>query len=350
MSRILRNLFVLLMLVCAVSSCERRPLMDITERVLIRVKIRTRTILNVTTGIYNEHIPLPDVSPNTIRVIFYDPDTKSIRTQGFISRKSVDSEGNEYIEGEVSVRPGTYDVLCYNFDTPTTLVTGEDNKNTIKAYTSEISEYLYTRFRSRADNNTETALEPRIYYEPDHLLVASKEQTHIPEHTEVITIEADAQSVVDSYYIQIRLKNGRYASDASAVLTDLAPATNFGIGQRKDDEYAATFFEMHRSSDPRIRNDNQEVLCAVFNTFGKRSDEVDPSVESKLYVTFNVITTEGKSVEMTVNMDSLFQTEDARERHWLLIDKVFEIPEPSNSGFQPVVGDWDDENGIIDLK
>ena len=350
MSKRLVNILLLVLLAFAINSCERRPLADITERVSVRVLIKTKTILNVTTGIYNERIPLPDVSPKTIRVIFYDPDTKSIRTQGFISRKGVDSEGNEYIEGEVNVRPGTYDILCYNFDTPTTMVTGENNKNTIMAYTSEISEYLYTRFRSRADDNTEEALEPRIYYEPDHLLVASKEQTHIPEHTEVITIEADANTIVDSYYIQVRLKNGRYASDASAVLTDLAPATNFGIDQRKDDEYAATFFEMHRSTDPRIRTDNQEVLCAVFNTFGKRSDDVDPSIESKLYVTFNVITTEGKSVEMTVNMDSIFQTEDAKQRHWLLIDKVFEIPEPSGSGFKPVVGGWDDENGIINLK
>lgn len=346
MNKTLRNILLLLMLVFAASSCERRPLVEITEKVKIRVLVKIKTIMNVTTGKYNERIPVPEVAPKVIRVMFYDPDTKELRTQSFISRRGVDEQGNEYLEGEVNVRPGTYDILCYNFDTPSTIVKNENSWNTINAYTSEISEALYTRFRSRTEP---TALDPRIYYEPDHLIVAREEKMHIPEHTELLVIEVDASTIVESYYIQVRLKNGKYASDASAVLTDLAPSNSFGINEPTNDEYAGTFFEMHRSTDPRIRADNQEVLCAVFNTFGKRPDHIDPSMESKLFVTFNVITTEGKTVEMTVDMDSIFQTEDAKERHWLLIDKVFEIPEPSSGGFKPVVDDWDDENGILNL-
>ena len=347
MNRMLKNILLLLLLMCAISSCERRPLVEVTEKVKVRVYVKLKTILNVTTGKYNDLIPVPEVSPKVIRVIFYDPDTKEVRTQSFISRRGVDENGNEYLEGEVNVRPGTYDILCYNFDTPSTIVKNENNWNTIRAYTSEISEALYTRFRSRAEP---TAIEPRIYYEPDHLIVAREEKLHIPEHTDVVVIEMDASTIVDSYYIQIRLKNGKYASDASAVLTDLAPSNYFGINQRTHDEYAGTFFDMYRSTDPRIRADNQDVLCAVFNTFGKRPDEVDPSMESQLYVTFNVVTTEGKMVDMTIDMDSIFRTEDAVKRHWLLIDKVFEIPEPASGGFSPVVDDWDDENGIIDIK
>ena len=335
-----------LLLATLLAGCERRPLVDTTREAMVKVRIKINSIVNVTTGVYNEHIPLPDVSPNVIRVMFYDVNTKQVRTQGFISKKGVDVDGTPYLIGEVSVRPGTYDVLCYNFDTPSTIVSNENNWNTITAYTSEISDLLYTRLTSRSP---ETMPLPTIYYEPDHLLVAREEKIHIPEHTETLVIETEATSVVDSYYIQIRLKNGKYASDASAVLTDLSPSNRIGPNEREHTEYAATFFEMHRSTDPRIRADNQEVLCAVFNTFGKREDHIDPSVESQLYVTFNVITTEGKIVDMTVDMDSIFKTEPAIEKHWLLIDKVFEIPEPESGGFKPSVDKWDEENGYVDI-
>lgn len=345
MNKTLRILLIALVAL-TMGSCERRPLIDTTREAMIKVRIKINAIVNVTTGVYNENIPVPDVSPNVVRVMFYDTETKQVRTQGFISKKGVDVDGTPYLMGEVSVRPGTYDLLCYNFDTPSTIVSSENNWNTITAYTSEISDQLYTRLTSRSPSATQL---PTVYYEPDHLLVAREENVHVPEHTETLVIETEATSVVDSYYIQIRLKNGKYASDATAVLTDLSPSNRIGPDKREDKEYAATFFEMHRSTDPRIRADNQEVLCAVFNTFGKRPDDVDPTVESQLYVTFNVITTEGKIVDMTMDMDSIFKTEPAIEKHWLLIDKVFEIPEPESGGFKPSVDKWDEENGYIEI-
>ncbi|MBQ3190079.1 MAG: DUF5119 domain-containing protein [Bacteroides sp] len=345
-----RLLYIIMMfsLTALFWSCERRPLVELTNQTTVRVLIKMNTILNVTTGIYNEYIPKPDITPNVIRVMFYDPETKELLNQGFVSQKGVDADGNEYIEGQVSIRPGTYDVLCYNFDTPSTIVENENNMHDIMAYTSEISEALYGRFGSR----NEMTIKPKVYYEPDHLLVAREEKIEVPEHTELLVINMEAFSVVDSYYIQIRLKNGKYASDATALLTDLSPSNRIGLNKRTDDEYAATFFEMHRSKNPAGRAEEQEVLCAVFNTFGKRPDDIDPSVESQLFVTFNVITTEGKVVEMTVDMDEIFLSEDAQKRHWLLIDKVFEIPVPetSGSGFQPGVGEWDEEHGTVEIK
>lgn len=346
---IIRTLCILL-LATLLAACERRPLVDTTEMVKIRVYVKIDSIKNVTTGLYNESLQLPIIEPKVFRIMFYDPDENGqLRSQGFISHRGTDAEGNTYIEGEVSVRPGTYDVLCYNFDTPTTIVDDVNSFSGIKAYTSEISDILYTRFESR---NPAAIPLPTIYYEPDHLLVAREEKVLIPEHSEIFVMHMNAMTVVDSYYVQIRLKNGKYASEATAVLTDLSPSNRIGLNERNQSEYAATFFDMQRSTDPRIRTDNQEVLCAVFNTFGKREDHIDPSVESQLYVTFNVITTEGKMVDMTVNMDSLFQTEDAKERHWLLIDKVFEIPvpeKPSDGGFKPSVDKWDEEKGEIEI-
>lgn len=330
------------------SSCERRPLGEVDNKVKVRVILNVNTMLNVTTGVYNEKIPVPEISPKIIRVIFYDVDTGDIASQGFISKKGYDEEGNVYLEGSVNILPGTYDMLCYNFDTPSTLVKDEGAWNTIMAYTSEISEYLYSRFQNRGYD-----VSPTVYYEPDHLLVAREPSIIIPEHAEVINVHTDASSIIDTYYIQVRLVNGEYASDATAILTDMVSSNKFGLNERNYEEFSGIFFEMQRSVDTRIRANNQEVLCALFNTFGKRPENARNEVESQLFVTFNVLTSYGEKVEMVVDMDSIFRTRDAIDRHWLLIDKEFVIPKPpapSGGGFKPSVNDWDKEEGFIELQ
>ena len=347
MNKIILYILFLCALAVVSVSCERRPLVDISEKVKVRVLLNVNNIPNVTAGLYNPNVKVPDVFPKIIRVMFYDSYTDEVAAQGFISKRVVDEDGREYIEGDVIVYPGTYDLVCYNFDTPTTLVRDENNWNTITAYTSEISEKLYSRFNTRSEDAN-----PRIYYAPDHLLVAREDNVDVPEHTNIITISTEANTVIDTYYIQLRLVNGRYASDATAVITDLAPSNRFAPNERNYKEYAGTFFEMQRSVDARIRATNQDVLCAVFNTFGKRPDEIAPSLESKLYVTFNVITVDGKKVEMTFDMDSIFKTKQAIENHWLLIDKEFVVPKPDNpsgGGFNPSVDEWNKEEGSLDI-
>ena len=356
MSKTIMRLMLSLSLILILGSCERRPLVDGTEQIDIRVVLNVRAVLNVTTSVYNERIPIPKISPSVIRVMFYDVTTGELVTQAFISNQGVNEDGELCITGNIKVPAGHYNMVCYNFDTPSVLVNGEDNIKTINAYTSEISQYHYSRFlSSRGDNSNEIL--PRIYYEPDHLVVAREDDIIIPKHSETITIHTEASTIIDTYYIQVRLVNGQYASDATAVLTDLSPSNKFAIDERKFDEYSATFFEMHRSVDTRIRAANQDVLCATFNTFGKRPDDIAPSVESKLYVTFNVTTVDGRQVEMTVDMDEIFRTPDAIERHWLLIDKDFVIPEPDipdqpngdGGMFDPDVEKWDEQEGNIEI-
>lgn len=341
-------LHILTFILCAsiMNSCERRPLVNIDNKVTIRVIVNTDSIQNVTSGIYNSRIAAPKIAPKVMRVIFYDPDTKELRSQGFIYNRGTTPEGHTYLEGEVYVEAGTYDILCYNFDTPTTLIRGEKNWNTITAYTSEISEHLYSRFKSRADNPKSP-----IYYSPDHLMVGRKSAYTIPEHTEKLTINIETRTIIDTYYIQIKLQNGKYASDALAILTDLSPSNQISANKPKENEYAATFFEMQRSYDTRARS-NPNILCAVFNTFGKRPDHIDPTMESRLYITINILTVEGKTLETTIDMDSIFQTEQARNNKWLLIDRTIEVPIPVDTvggGFKPIVNNWNQYNGIIDI-
>ena len=59
------------------------------------------------------------------------------------------------------------------------------------------------------------------------------------------------------------------------------------------------------------------------------------------------VTTYGQPYNITFNITEDFQSEDAIERQWLLLDYEINIPEPppstgSNGGFRPSVDDWDD--------
>lgn len=339
--KVLRIVLMLVMLF-TLAACERRPLVDPSERVRVRVVVKVQNIPNVTSGIYNDRIPLPQISPNIIRVMFFNPESGEVATQAFISSKGVDAEGNEYLEGNVSILPGHYDMMCYNFDTPSTLITGDNNWNSIMAYTREVDDSYYTRFKSKAD-----ASAPLIYHEPDHLVLARENDIIIPDHSDLITIHTEAHSIIDSYYLQIRLVNGKYASNASAVLTDLSPSNRLADNERTQ-EHSGVYFEMQRSVDPRLKSSNQDVLCAVFNTFGKLPETSPASRKSELYVSFNIITATGEQVEMTVDMDSIFRTEDAQLRHWLLIDKEIVIPKP-NGAFNPSAEGWDIIHGVVDI-
>jgi hypothetical protein len=86
----------------------------------------------------------------------------------------------------------------------------------------------------------------------------------------------------------------------------------------------------------------------VFNTFGKIQD-----VESDLHVTLSVLTRDGKTHQKVIDMEPIFETEDARERHWLLIEEEWDIPDivipEGNGGFAPDVDDWKDIEETIPI-
>ena len=333
------------MLILATAACQRRDLIEKEDNVEISISIEVNTIVNVTTGIYNELIPVPKIEPEMMRVIFFNPDTHEIVTQAFITGQGKDENGNQTITGKIKLLPGEYDMLCYNFDTSSTQIKGENRWNTVEAYTDEISRELYTRFRGRADGY-------KIYYEPDHLLVARKERLVISPSSKVIVIRATATTVIDSYYVQVRLKNAEFASGASAVLTGMSPSNKIALNERNYLDPSGVFFEMIRSVDQKAETRaKQDVLCATFSTFGKI-----PDGDSELNITFNIITVDGKKVERTYNMNEIFKTEDAIKRHWLLIDDEIEIPKPDlppdtggGGGFQPGVNDWEEEHGEIEI-
>ena len=350
-----KNIFRLMGCVAALLltlvACERRPLQEASEFVQIKVKVNVQTVANVMVDVYNENIPIPDVNTDMMRVLVYDPTSQKLLTQSFISGKTFDEEGNQVLSGTLNIAYGNYDFLVYNFDTPITQVSGEANEKDILAYTGEIppaQKYRYSGM-TKAEGDPESLMELDMRYEPDHLLVAREHNLRVSPHESVIVIETEAHTVVDSYYLQIHVEGMQYASSAMAVISGLSPSNHIGLDERTVDPSVAVAFDLNKSTDPRLPGENKDVLCAIFNTFGKI-----PEVTSDLYVTFNVIDVAGNLQQFTTSLDRVFKSENAILHHWLLIDEtwVIEDPlpdEPKNGGFQPTVDDWEEEHGEIVL-
>lgn len=336
-------LLVFALMFCA---CERRPLYDPEDTAMLNVRLVTDNIHNVTCDIYNSNLEPPTITSDMLRVLIYEPGGTPILSQGFMSAKRIDENGYEVFRGPLSISAGTYKLLSYNFDLDVIQIEQDNDYNTIEAWTPKVPQYFYQRFGSRTDELGE------LYYPPEHLMVARAPELEIQQHTGVKNIELDAYTVVDTYYIQIRIsgaQNMAQNANCQAVLSGISPSNCFGTNIRNCDEPASLYFEMQRNVDPNTPDgENENVLCAVFNTFGKI-----PDADSKLYITMSVLTRDGKTHQKVIDMTPVFNTEDARLHHWLLIDEEWEIPEPvvdtGDGGFTPSVEDWDDVTEVIPI-
>lgn len=332
-------------------ACERRPLVEPNEFVQIRVKINVKSVSNVMVDVYNENIPLPDVNTDVMRVLVYDPASKRLLTQSFIQAKSYDEDGSQILSGTLNIAYGNYDFLVYNFDTPETKVTSETDEDAIYAYTTEIPAAQKVRYSGRTKagdaDDIDDLMDLDMRYEPDHLLVAREGDFRVSPHDSLLVVETEATTVIDSYYLQIHVEGMQYASAATAVISGLSPSNYIGRDERTEEPPVAVAFDLFKSTDPRLEGENKDVLCAVFNTFGKL-----PEVTSDLIVTFNVVDVAGNLQQYQTSLDQVFQTENAIEHHWLLIHETWVIDnpipdQPRSGGFQPSIDDWEEEHGEI---
>lgn len=360
--RIVRILLAAALVMVSFSACHRRPLEEPSGAVRIAIKVDVKTVTNVNANIRSSVVlygsntslweeKMSQLDPELMRVLVYDPETDKLLTQSFISSTEIDAEGNKVFMGSLGISHGNYNFLVYNFDTPTTQVNQENSEQSIIAFTDEVSPAMKARYLgTKADDDEDI----NIHYEPEHLLVANEKDVRISPHDTLVIVRTEASTVVDTYYLQVRVKGMQFASSASAVISGLSPSNHIGYNIRTVDPSAAVVFDMEKGQDLSLDGDNKDVLCAVFNTFGK----ID-QVSSDLYVTFNVFDTAGNLRQYTANLDDVFKTEEAILYHWLIVDEsclVIDIPDPGvnpptpgNGGFQPQVDDWEEEEGTMVL-
>lgn len=328
-----------LVVVCTllvVSGCHRRPLEDPAEFTRVKVKVNVEGIQNVTCDIYNDKITHPVIEQTAMHVLFFTEKNAEVVAETFITNVSTDDNGVRYVSGDVAIAPGDYKMLIYDFGTEATLVNNYHDFYGAVATTDPISSSLRSRFAAKAD-----AGNYEIYNEPDHLVVASSEKENIPWHDDIYTIYADAQSVVESWYLQIKVDGAEYISGAQAVLSGMVGSNRIATNTRVTDPQAAVWFQLQKSED-----NGEPVICAIFNTFGRINDSTN-----SLAVTFDIKTVDGKSLQKTFDISGLFLKENAVKHHWLLLEEKIKIDPPENKGggFDPAVDDWDHENTDIEI-
>lgn len=351
-----RYMFILLALVLAVS-CDKRPLVDISNTHYVRVYI-DEDIRNVTHGFYDEeYARLPYESPDIIRVVLSDPQTGTIKTERFLRDKGHDEKGT-YYEGYIIADPGHYALTAYNFDTETTVISGINNHNDAKAYTNEIASHLRTKIPSRASKSQSKEVpDEKIAYDPDHLFAVHCEDIHIPFTDEIDTLKTPegehftAETVVRSYFLQVKVKGMQFASSSVGLLTGMSGSAWLnGRGMDMEDN-VTVYFEMLPGESPaagtvKSEDDGTEIIYTTFSTFGKL-----PDAENELEITFDFLTIYGQAYSATFDITDLFFTKEALENQWLLLEHTIEIPEPpkiEDGGFRPGVDDWEDiETDII---
>ncbi len=355
------QIFILALTAILVIACERRPLLEISNTHYVRVYIN-EDIKNVTCGFYNINYKQPSYkAPDVMRVMLTDPISGDVKAERFLRDKKKDEKGT-YYEGYILAAPGNYKLMAYNFDTETTLINEENNSETAKAYTNEIASHLRSKISSRSNTDIK---EEKIVYEPDHLFVMNSNSLTIPYSESIDTITAadgnpfTAHSIVKSYYLQVQVKGIQYAASTVGLLTGLSGSSQLSDGSIDHKDSVTVYFEMSPNDTESVgieyhdgngenTSDETVTLYTTFNTFGKI-----PELKNNLQITFEFITTYGKTYSETFDITEIFATPEAINNHWLLIDHTITIPEPppgtSGGGFRPIVDDWGDINTDVKI-
>jgi len=342
-----RILIAALALLTVLTGCERRPLERATASLNLKLNLR----LNVRVNGVLEELPEPEM----MRVIFFDNETFDLVTESYLPAKG----------GQISVPPGKYKFIAYNFDTEATLLRNDRNYYSIEAYTNEVSAALkssmlnairYGKSATKADGDDtkadawELALtkvqEGAVIYEPDHLFV-SHQDVEVLNITGEQTIEAEAETIIETWQIAVRIKNEQYMASAKALLTGQIASNFIGFPkeQGKTDTDVTLMFDMAAGSDA----EENDIVVGKFNTFGK-----NPNVESRLWLTIIIKTVGGDTVEWHRDITDEFFTDEAYDTQTIYIEEEITVPEPDQSasgggGFQPGVDDWEEENIPINI-
>lgn len=336
-------LFILVTLI----SCERRPLVELYNTHYVRVYI-DENLLNVTEGFYNpEHQKPAYKSPSIIRIALTDRNNGNVVSERYLRNIGEDERG-KYYDGYIVANPGVYNLMAYNFDTESSIMTGVGNHFTTTSTTNEIASHLYSKIPSRAKSPVPNE---SIVYDPDHVFVVDCGDVVVPYVEELDTLRTPdgdyffGESVVKSYYLQIGIQGMEYVSSSVALLNGMSGSAMVHGRCMNPDHEVTVYFEMIKSHLD-MDEDGRALIYATFNTYGKL-----PDADSELEITFDLLTTYGSHHTEKFDISKEFETRDAIEHQWIIIDKTIVVPDPpkveSDGGFLPEVGPWDDVNTDI---
>lgn len=332
-----RILLHIILTALVITGCEFRPLTDMNNVSYVRVYIDEH-IPNVTEGYCQPDFRHPTWRrPDIFRIALYDPETGDMVAERYL-RNQGDDERGHYYDGHIIIDPGTYHFAAWNFGTESTIVERESNFFEANAITRE------THSRNNGD------LAP-VRYDPDHLLLAEEKDVIVRPHEKIDTLRDGggnpyflAQSVVESWYIQVGVKGSRWLASVSSQLNGLAAGIR--LHDRDITLSGETSISFGMATGLIDGDEEHACLYSTFGTFGRLE-----GTSSDLKINFELITTYGNKFSVTVPMDEVWITTDAQEHRWLIVDQTIEIPDPpplDGGGMDPGVDDWGDiESDIV---
>lgn len=351
----LKGIYSAVLVICAIllaASCEKRPLLDLSNTHYVRVYV-DENLLNVTKGFYDESYEKPAYkSPGILRVTLTDPESGIVKAERYLRDQGYDEKGR-YYEGYIIADPGEYQLMAYNFDTESTIIGSSNNRYEINAYTNPIASHLYTKIPSRVKSQTDESKGEKlskIVYDPDHLFVADCGSIRVPYVEHVDTLKTpegrhhfEAESIVKSYFMRVKVKGAQYISSAVSLLEGMVGSTMLSNKMPKEEDPVTLYLEMLAAKDKERLSNDEVYIYTTFGMFGRHEGE-----DNTLEVTFDFITTYGVPYNITFDIASDFNKPEAINHQWLLLDYEIEIPPPppgtgnGDGGFKPSVDEWDD--------
>ncbi|MBQ6911474.1 MAG: DUF5119 domain-containing protein [Bacteroidales bacterium] len=322
-----KTVLIAALLVMLLPSCKRMPLYNKETKLELELQLDLDLELELDLDV-DVDIELEAASikiPEYLKTNFFSPSNGDIQYTQFVG-----PEG-----GQLSIGPGRYIMLIYSFGTEYVQIRGENNLNTIEAFTSDITASKMHSLEKFYKNNTKAdELNEPIIYAPDHLLVTVQE-VEIPEFTGVsqtITISSQVRTIVETYTFEVHSVIGaEYIESAEAFITNQAQSSFFGRGEVNTTP-ATIYF-------PVGVDKKKGCLYTVFNTFGK----LPGTSESLLHIL--VRDTGGNEYVITTDITDQFDNDPDHEHH-IVIEEEVDIPEPESNagGIAPTVDQWDEEN------
>lgn len=338
--------------------CEHRPLQEAywSDNLFVRVYFNEE-IRNVSYGFYDETKKKPEYSsPEGIRVAMCDEVTGEVVAERFLHNCGEDENGH-YIDGYLTVPNGRYNMLAYNFDTRNTEVKNTDSYSKMAAYTNPLTESEANRFFSSRGDQIENLI---ICRQPDHLFVTTVEgvEVNTPEYWEkpdtlktATGIFPTAETVVSTYYFQFNVKGVEYVRSAVALISGMAGSKTLHNNKMVENDVVSIYFGLNNGKEKnRATGEIEEtaVAYATFNTFGKL-----PHVEGYIDITFEFNTIYNTVQTETFRVTDIFETDEVKEKQWIIIDKVIEIIPPegveTGGGMTPGVNNWEEIESYITI-
>lgn len=333
-----KTLLITLTLILALVSCKRIPLYDPATDVYLKLDVQLNMDVQVSTDIdLDVHPELREKiigkMPETVRACFYDPETHKLVSEDYLP-----SEG-----GFINLPPGVYDMIIYSLGTENTQIAGTDSRAGAYAFTSQTGSKVKVKNLTKADEAPQpTISEYPVIYEPDHVFVA-RQQIVVPVHSttesQTIIIESEAQSVVQTYSLEVKNVVGAgNIQKADVYVTGQIPA-RYLWDLHYPNSVCAIYF-------PSVIDEEKGHLFTVFNTFGKY-----PGMSAEVYLNVLVTTEGGGKYQWIFDVTDQFDNPD-NTTHEIIIDEEVDVPDPGTlgGGINPTVNNWQTEIITIDIS